>query len=379
MRPETLAPRGRLDHLDNLRVHLTFLVVAHHVALVYSNIPAWPNWEQPADPGPALPLDLFVLLNQAFFMGLFFLLSGYLTPASVDRKGSRTFALDRLKRLGIPFLVFVVLLRPMYTLPTYLRSPAAERPPYWQFYLTESDIGPMWFLEVLLLLSLAYAWWRARRPHGPPEPPAGSTTTAPLRAWHVLAFATGLAVASYLWRMLVPMGAYIPIVGLPSGAYLPQYVALFVVGALALRRRWVTSSSARAGWLGLGFMALSLVPLALGGHRALDPSAVSGVTDVAHLGFAFWDSLFACGAILILLALFGRFASRSNAFTRYASANAFGVYVLHAPIIVLVAWVFSTIQAEPVIKFLVALPLSATLSWGLSSLLRRIPAVRGVL
>lgn len=57
-----------------------------------------------------MPLDLFMLLNQAFVMGLFFLLSGYLTPGSTGRKGAGAYAVDRLTRLGIPF---VVLLRPL--------------------------------------------------------------------------------------------------------------------------------------------------------------------------------------------------------------------------------------------------------------------------
>jgi hypothetical protein len=31
---------------------------------------------------------VFVTLNQAFFMGFFFLIAGYFTPASFDRKGA---------------------------------------------------------------------------------------------------------------------------------------------------------------------------------------------------------------------------------------------------------------------------------------------------
>ena len=35
-----------------------------------------------------LPLTLLTAVNQAFFMGFFFLVSGYFTPGSYDRKGS---------------------------------------------------------------------------------------------------------------------------------------------------------------------------------------------------------------------------------------------------------------------------------------------------
>lgn len=54
--------------------------------------------------------------------GFFFLISGFFTPASFDRKGGRAFVRDRLLRLGVPLLVFLLLLRPLVTLPQYLAS-----------------------------------------------------------------------------------------------------------------------------------------------------------------------------------------------------------------------------------------------------------------
>ena len=39
-------------------------------------------------------------------MGLYFMLSSYLAPRSFDRKGAASFAIDRLKRLGIPLLFY---------------------------------------------------------------------------------------------------------------------------------------------------------------------------------------------------------------------------------------------------------------------------------
>ncbi len=41
-------------------------------------------------------------------MGLLFLLAGYFTPISCDRKGGTAFARDRLSRLGIPWLVYLI-------------------------------------------------------------------------------------------------------------------------------------------------------------------------------------------------------------------------------------------------------------------------------
>ncbi|GAA3306176.1 hypothetical protein [Nonomuraea dietziae] len=65
---------------------LTVLVVLHHVALTYGNIPVWYHVEPAQDPS-GLALDVLVMFDQAFFMGLFFLLSGFFTPGSHDRQG----------------------------------------------------------------------------------------------------------------------------------------------------------------------------------------------------------------------------------------------------------------------------------------------------
>lgn len=113
--PTTTTPgpttRARLFFVDNLRVVLTVLVVLHHAALTYSNIPLWYYTEPAQDPSGHV-LDLFIMLNQTFFMGMFFLLAGYFVPGAADRRGRHGFTRERLVRLGVPLLLFVVLLRP---------------------------------------------------------------------------------------------------------------------------------------------------------------------------------------------------------------------------------------------------------------------------
>ena len=77
--------RPRLFYVDHLRVVLTVLVVLHHAAITYGNIPVWYLTEPAQDPS-GVALDLFVLFNQTFFMGMFFLIAGYFVPGSIDRR-----------------------------------------------------------------------------------------------------------------------------------------------------------------------------------------------------------------------------------------------------------------------------------------------------
>jgi peptidoglycan/LPS O-acetylase OafA/YrhL len=360
----------RISYLDNLRVFLTLLVVAHHSAAPYSNLDVWPKWRQTAPSSAAGPLDLLLLVNQTFFMGFFFLLSGYFAPGAIDRRGPRKFAVERLKRLGIPFLGFIVLLRPFFVLPDYLNLPAASRPSFAVYYFTTWEVGPAWFLEVLLILSLAYALSRHLRATAEP------VRSRPLRRRDLLAFVLILSVVTYAWRIFIPHGTKEPLLGLPTPAYLPQYVLLFAAGIAAYRRRWLATLPRRSGWFGVLLVVVSLVPLALGGYRGFGASGALAGQDLAHLALALAESLFAVGVVLVLLRAFERFVAGTSRFSRYLADNAFAVYLVHAPVIVGVEASLLRLDAAPVPKFLLTLVLAAAGSWAISGALRRVPAVR---
>lgn len=112
-------------------------------------------------------LFVFVLFNQAYFMGLLFLVSGYFSPGSLDRKGTKQFVRDRLVRLGIPLIVFFFVLSPLaflglYAMPSSLTG--ITTPPSWQDYPSMLGIGPMWFVEMLLIFDIGFAiWWVMRK------------------------------------------------------------------------------------------------------------------------------------------------------------------------------------------------------------------------
>jgi glucans biosynthesis protein C len=85
-------------------------------------------------------------VNMSFFMGLFFLISAYFVPSSLERKGAAKFMKDRLVRLGVPMLVFMFAVFPVLG--------------YLLFGRLEIGLGHLWFLELLLIFSAAYvAYW----------------------------------------------------------------------------------------------------------------------------------------------------------------------------------------------------------------------------
>jgi fucose 4-O-acetylase-like acetyltransferase len=105
---------SRLGFIDRLRTVLTVLVIAHHTAITYGGSGGW-FYREVADGGTptSLVFTLFCSVNQAFFMGFFFLLAGYFSPPALAAKGLRRFVADRLLRLGLPLLAFGFLLGPL--------------------------------------------------------------------------------------------------------------------------------------------------------------------------------------------------------------------------------------------------------------------------
>ena len=90
----------RLLYLDNLKVCLTVLVIFHHAGQAYGDGGDWAY--TPSNPAEIMPwIWHFFSVNAAFFMGLFFLISGYFVPASYDKQGASVFVQKKLIRLGI--------------------------------------------------------------------------------------------------------------------------------------------------------------------------------------------------------------------------------------------------------------------------------------
>jgi glucans biosynthesis protein C len=375
----SLTTYPRLRYVDNLRTVLTALVVIHHAAIGYSNIPGWYYVEPPTDSTATL-LDVLLLLNQAFFMGAFFLISALFVPDSYHRKGASRFLRERLLRLGVPLLLWLLVLRPLVTVGSYTeaRDAAAQHGtelPYWLFYLQSFNPGPMWFVEVLFVFSALYVLWR--RLAGESRDASGSAPAngrAP-GAVAIVGFVIGLALVTYLWRIVVPMDTRF--LGLPTPAYLPQYAALFAVGLIATRRGWLAGLSGTVGRVGFAIATVAAVALVL----------VLVSTGDAILGQATWPSLvtasceqaLAVGIVLGLLVLFRERLDHQGSRRRFLSAHAYAVYVIHPVVLVALGYALSGVQAPAVAKFALLAVLAVPLCWVMAFLVRALPGARKVL
>ena len=240
----------RLYFVDNLRTYIIVLVVLHHLAIVYGTGYIF-YYVEPAynDALASIVLPIFIAINQAYFMGLLFLISGYFSPGSLDRKGPTLFVKDRLIRLGIPLVVFYFVLNPIASLGlNYGESPIVHiaTPLTWQDYPKLVGFGPIWFIAMLLIFDIGFAIWCVAR-RNRPRPNGG--TEEPPRYRTIAVFIIVLAVATYLIRIAIPLDKFVA--GFPTISYLPQYLSFFIVGTVAVRHNWFRAVPKSMGRVGL--------------------------------------------------------------------------------------------------------------------------------
>ena len=352
---------------------LTILVILHHLAVTYTWSQGW-YYHEPLGDGAAFHvLSVFIMLTQAFFMGAFFLIAAYFIPGSFERRGAVSFAGERLLRLIVPLLVYRFVLAPATSLAVGWF--AYDQPPTVAGYWATNSPGPLWFLELLLVLTMGWVVWRRFRPERLPAIP---WKTAPPRWPGVATFALLLGLGTWLFRIWMPVYSYIEWIDFPTPAYLPQYVSLFVVGLVAYRREWFTLIPDRLGVAGLVALvtaSCTLLPLSMVGPDL----SWTGNGTPQSLAFSLWEGIFSTGICLALLAWFRNRCDWQGPRLRWLSNANYAVYVVHAPVIVLIALVLMPLGVPILFKLIIAVSAGIPLCYLTAGLLRRIPGVARVL
>lgn len=376
---------SRLTYVDHLRGALVALVVVHHVALIYGAGAPFYYVEPPlTEPLAYLVLLTFGVFNQAWFMGALFLLAGYFTPRSYDRKGQSAFLRGRLRRLGIPLLVFFFVLGPIAS-TAYWQMPASltgiAEPLTWGAYPFLLGMGPLWFVALLLIFDFGYAGWRrltANRPAAPERDSPGP------RYLSIAIYILVLAVASYLVRIVIPLGR--EVLDFPTLAYLPQYASFFAIGVVAARRNWLQSVSGARGIVGFVTALVATVflfPLALSGRlfslEVSEAAAFVGNGTWQSAVYALWDAIFGVGIFLAAITFFRRFFDAKSRLGTFLSQQSYAVYIIHTPIIVYLAVALKGIQPGALLKFVLVTALSLPLCFLVAYIVRRLPVFADIL
>ncbi|TAG25310.1 MAG: acyltransferase [Burkholderiales bacterium] len=353
-------------YIDRLRVLLTGLVIFHHTAITYGASGGWFYRERATDASASSQLlTLFCAVNQSFFMGAFFLLAGLYVPTALERKGAKTFLKERLVRLGLPVLAFGLLLGPLTVMLARLRDGSRSAPIFEKLPLFE--LGPLWFPWSLLLFSMGYVLLRAFFPKAQLRLQTPMPSNA---AW--MRAAIGVGLAALLLRQWVPVGH--SVLGLQLG-YFASYVFLFSLGCAAASRDWIERLSwpqARL-WLIVSLLAIPLLPMAisLAARISSAPQNFSGGLNISSITYAFWEPLVAWGIIAALLVVFRQRFNFAHARWDRWGRQAYGAFVVHAPITVALSTALSGWAAPALVKFALIGSLAVITSFFVSGVMLR--------
>ncbi len=379
------SPRYRF--LDNIKVLFTILVIYQHTMVTYVGAGWWYYMESnPIDPISNIIFMIVVALGgmfQASLMGLFFLLGGYFTPNSYDRKGGRKFWKERIIRLGIPLLLYIVLIGPLiiYILANLGIAPWSSDPrlqgSFLNYYISmfqspENFInaitfhGPMWFLLVLLIFTAGYTLWRRIAKIDWVERRIPKDLSIP-KYFYLLILAIGLGCLTFLVRIPFPID--VRPLGIPWGNLI-QYIMMFSVGIICVRYEWFKKMTKKHVqiWLITIIASIFLVAayffLFLGFDA--DIYILSGGASVHALVFAVADNVICMGMIFVVLKVFYAKFNKQGPILQNLSRSAYNIYLVHAPVLVAISVAFASLSFYPIVKLGIVFPLTVIACYLLS-------------
>ena len=384
--------------LNNLRAFVILLVLSFHSVLAYLKfLPPEPfPFDKPPYLWSAIPIidaqrwfgfDLYCAWQDVFLMSLFFFLSGLFVWPSLRRKGTQTFVLHRVQRLGVPFALIVVFLMPIALYPTYLQT--ASDPSvaaYWRHWLALGfwPCGPMWFLWLLLVGDFAAAALHQFAP-GLISLLLRLSSAANARPARCCAGFLLLSTLAY-----VPMAlAFTPSAWTELGPFSlqlsrPLHYALYFFAGVAigaggiedgllaadglLARRWGVCVLAAIGlllaWMGLTGLTIAQAPS--------PPVWLQMLAD-----FSFVVACFA--SCLCILAVSVRFAARRLPPLAGLSDNAYGMYLVHYAFVVWLQFALLGAALPAIAKGSIVFSGTLLFSWAAIAALRRVPPIGEIL
>jgi len=148
---------NRIHWMDNLRTITILLVVLYHVGGVYEAAGLWGWFWIVDDPDTITWVGIVGIMFDTIVMPTMFFISGYLTPASLEKSTGWEFAKGKFKRLMIPWVIAVFTLIPLYkVIFLYSRNLPQEN---WStyFHITNPNSQNwLWFLPVLFTFDMLY-------------------------------------------------------------------------------------------------------------------------------------------------------------------------------------------------------------------------------
>jgi len=369
---------ARLHYLDWLRVLAILGVFLFHTVRPFVPIPwAISNAEK------SLVATLFIIFFAPWGMPLFFFLSGAGTTLALRRRTGRQYAVERVRRLLIPFVVGSLVLTPIQLYVQWLHQTQTGvfTGTPWEFFLSRQvEFGPKWFGWVgyhLWFLGFLFAF---------------SLIALPLFLW--LKRGAGQRIVDWLARLSERRGALllfvIPLVVIQLVLHprFPDYqdwtdfvymLTVFVYGYILYTDERFLAAVRREWPIALTGVVLTSLFIIVGAAKG----PILGWMDAAGTpGFYVFWTVYGintwCWALFILYVGM-RHLDFTNRWLERGREMILPFYLLHHPVIIAMAYFVVRWDAGITLKLLAVVLGSFVVTLGLVELIKHIPVLRGLL
>ncbi|HEY70652.1 MAG TPA: acyltransferase family protein [Anaerolineae bacterium] len=375
----------RLHYLDWLRVIAILMVFLFHAVHVFDQ-GGWhiKNAEQ------SEILTIAIILIGLWGMPFFFMVAGSASWFALQRRTPRQYAVERVKRLLIPYLVGTLLFSPlqyylwwMNTVQvrgqtwTFQEFLAFELPRFNPLLLRAPGFSPIWmgvgmhlwfvgFLFAFAMVTLPLFRWLKGEAG---QRLIGRAARLCARRGGVFIFVVPLVLLQVCIRPFAPLEH--------DWADFLYQMAFFILGFILYAHKGITQAVRRDGWLIFG-VGTAIVAVLLGMYLAdlpviewgEDPSVLQYYGIQALVGFV------ALSYTLTLLSFGMRFLDFTNRWLRYAQENVLPFFVVHQPVIVGIAYFVVQWDLGILPKLLIVVAASFAVAIGLTELIRRVGVLR---
>lgn len=357
----------RAIYLDNLKLFLTVLVVVYHFAHGYVGYIDWTyKYGSYSD-----PLYNFILIDKSFFMGLFFLISGYFISISIRNSSTKEFILKKTKRLILPTFMLLLVEMPIaiYLVSYFINN---KKNDFLSFYLNtylgegKLTYGPGWFIVNLFIFSIAYLIYTKLFKN------SLMVKIGELNIKKILIITLALSLSSFIIRIYYPMDTWITLlfIGIEP-AHEFQYLILFIVGIIAYRNSWFSNVNEK---IGKGSVIFSIVLIIL----FCTKSYLLDKVEIINKYYSVYESILCISLCIGLIYIFKKYLNRTNKFITVLSKDAYSVYLIHVLFVIIFQVMFHYININLYIKFLIGSILSIICSFVFADIFRRMKELKWV-
>lgn len=358
--------------MDNLRVIVIFLVVVLHGIISY--MASAPPWWYVLDPQRTVAFTFAVLLIDVPIMQIMFFLAGYYACPSLAKRGAGPFFKDKVRRIGIPWVIGVFLLAPPTAYMIYFsRNIPMSLWRFWQtdFWGKAFQQSVYWYLGVLLALFAAtavlhatnrrFATWKPRV-----IPPSWRSIGLFVLAISAVSIAIAKNYGLDQWSNNYVF-VYQPV-------RIPNYIGYFALGVFGHQCGWFAGDGYRprpAKWVPWWILSGGLYVM----YR-MSPQGAAPTFEVKIVAILLFN-VFCFSSLMAMIALVSRYFAGDALFWRFQARNSYGVYYLHPLILYPLALVFVPFAMSIYIKALSIILLAYGISLLASdAVLTRLPGAR---